>query len=455
MLATEAASPFRFLHKRLWLTTAVFFAGIAYSLSQPRGHYYTLNLYLYCLLLFCFTVHLAFSQKIPVLSPRVLYFFNFLVVIFTAGLAVKPLLMYAPQGTLPLKLLRVDLILATLTALIWAFSVSKKSATFWLTAFLLVVARILVLGASPVPHIDVFQRIQTGAETLLHGNNPYSVAYPEMYDRRYGDFPGFPYLPALLYWVTPFRLLFGDVRAGLLAADVLAAAVIYKITQRQNQLSALPQALALLWLSFPVSLFVLEQSWIDTLLIFLTALLLLSLLDKKWRRVGILLGVLGSVKHYAIFTGIFTLAFAYWESADTKPLRTVILWATMTLGILFAPFLIWNTHDFLQSAFLAYGGLKLRTDSFSIVALLKNHWDLDVPGWLAPLLTLAATGLLLEFFRRRPRPDSWTASLILIYSVVFLFASQAFVNYYQLVASIVLLHLALQPWRNFAHGLNA
>src|SRR5206468_2446537 len=103
---------------------------------------------------------------------------------------------------------------------------SKKTARWlWPLFFVAIVTqlglRALTIKVSPAPSIDVYTNITLAIDYFLAGKNPYSQPYPDIYAGHGLAPPIFPYWPGLLYFVTPFRALFGDYRYAFLASDAI------------------------------------------------------------------------------------------------------------------------------------------------------------------------------------------------------------------------------------------
>ncbi|MGZ6143940.1 MAG: hypothetical protein ACXWLM_11420, partial [Myxococcales bacterium] len=141
---------------------------------------------------------------------------------------------------------------------------------------------IAVLRASPKPWIDVWYLQQGAADALRQGYDPYSVAYPNIYGRMAnisyppellvnGRLQSFCYPPLVVLVDLPARLLFGDIRYASLGLMIFAAWAIARLVKGPEG-----ELAALFVLFSPRTFFVLEQSWIESLVLAafaLTALL--------------------------------------------------------------------------------------------------------------------------------------------------------------------------------------
>ncbi len=119
-----------------------------------------------------------------------------------------------------------------------------------LLAVCFLAAGVWVLRASPRPVIDVFIFQQLSSDALLHGRNPYTLTFPNIYGNTafYGPeitdgrtlFFGFPYPPFSLFLAALGFLATGDHRWAQLLALVVAAACL--VALRPDRLGALAAA---------------------------------------------------------------------------------------------------------------------------------------------------------------------------------------------------------------------
>jgi hypothetical protein len=434
-----------FLSSRPWLAPLAFYAGIGLCLSQSHGAYHPQMIPFFCVLFLAYVV--CTHLKISTVDPALLYRFGpLVVVIFAIGQAVHPLLFYAVHPSSVYSLFKGSLAFTVIASGIWAWMAVQPSRergariAFWICVISFFLAQFLIPLVSPEPEIDVFVKIRLAAEHLLHGENPYGAVYPDIYGGRYGNFSGFPYLPGLLAWVVPFQALTGDPRTALIAADLLTGAVLYRLCGNISNSNRLSQIVYLLWLSFPVSLFIIEQSWIDNLLILELSCLALALNARRWTTAGIFLGLLLATKQYTIFVVVITFVMVTIRKESLFKMAASCV--VVCLGLIL-PFLAINPHRFLYDTVYSFGEITFRTDSFSIPALLKNRWDLNLPPYLPLALYMSTLVGSLYSLWRVPQAITWSRALVIMYTVTFLFGVQAFCNYYQLVAFLVLLNMVL------------
>ena len=183
---------------------------------------------------------------------------------------------------------------------------SLVRARFLLLLACFAMMAIAVLRASPKPWIDVWYLQQGAADALWHGYDPYSVAYPNIYGRMAnisyppellvnGRLVSFCYPPLVVLVDLPARLLLGDIRYASLGLMIFAAWAIARLARGPEG-----ELAALFVLFQPRTFFVLEQSWIEPLV--LAAIALTALLSARRRgpiAAGVALGLLLASKQYS------------------------------------------------------------------------------------------------------------------------------------------------------------
>ncbi len=322
---------------------------------------------------------------------------------------------------------------------------SLVKARFLLLLLCFAVMGIAVLHASPRPWIDVWVYQQGGADALRHGLNPYSMTYPNIYgaitskllaseimvNGRIAAYP-YPPLPALAG--LPAYLMFGDVRYALLALMVLAAWLLARAA------GGLTGELAALFILFqPRTFFVLEQSWIEPLVLACFAGCALALArGKQPALAGVLLGLLASSKQTTPFL-VLPLAFAF----PPEGRRKAILAAAATLAALLVPFALWDPRGFLRGVVLFQFWNPFRDDSLALSALAAHlrPGDYSALSWLG--LALSA-GVLALAIRRRIDLALAPAVAAAAWVMFLLLSKQAFCNYYWIAVGLLCAAAALR-----------
>lgn len=360
-------------------------------------------------------------------------------------LCVDPGLLHARDNVWKHCIMPVTACLAAASLMLaWASWRSRSSRWFLPVAGLgfacLIALRLLAIGASPDPWIDVFPINNQACDLIVAGENPYCGQYEDVYHGRYDYRPAFFYWPATLYFNVPFRQLLGDVRYGLVAADVLAA-ICLLLAARGTALTLRASTLVpLVWLAFPASLLVIEQAWIDPLLVLGAAATLVTLQRRRWWLCGIALGWTAATKQYAGLVGLMSLAWL--AGRDFRATWRAGAAALATFAALMTPMIWWNPQAFYQSTIATYLDAVTRQDGLGIAALCLQH-DIDVPRavWsgieIATIVSLCGCCAL-----SRGRIDDlrrWAVNLAAVFWTCFLFGKFAFCNYYYFVAVLLLI----------------
>ncbi|MBF0423451.1 MAG: glycosyltransferase family 39 protein [Magnetococcales bacterium] len=302
-----------------------------------------------------------------------------------------------------------------------------------------------VLQASPNPNIDVFHHGVEAVNYLLNGKNPYNQPLSDLYHGAYGYVPGYIYLPVILIANTVTWYLFGDIRVTYIIAQLVILTALWRLGRDRNLSPTAATLLPLVWISFPVTLFVLEQAWNDTLLIMFTALLAWSLnrqsqTPKAWITTGIFLGLTLATKQYAAV--ISWVSFLYlWRRFGPRTAIQVAILAALVFTLTILPFLLQDPQAFINHTFAEIAGYKIRQDALSWIAYILVATQLETPGSQILVIYVLLAGITSLWFitLRHVTLWHWSLASILIYATLFLFGKQAFCNYYHFLAFFILL----------------
>jgi hypothetical protein len=218
--------------------------------------------------------------------------------------------------------------------------------------------------------------------------------------------------------------LAGDVRLTYLAAWVLSAALLGYLLP--NRAGILP---AILLLFMPGVFHLLENAWIEPLLILLLAITTL-LAIKRWPGIAVAALLFFASKQYAplALPAIVCLLPGPWN------LRTAARWiwpGIAVTAIITLPFLLWSPHAFFRSLTILNVGM-IRADSISFAPVLSHLIRLRFS--LAFTVLAALPAILLVLWKSPRTPAGFTAGVALILLCVFAFSPLAFGNYYTLAA---------------------
>jgi hypothetical protein len=302
-----------------------------------------------------------------------------------------------------------------------------------------------VLRTSPEPHIDVFYFQRDSCNALLHGTNPYTITFPNIYGDAtpfYGPGAtwhgrlkfGFIYPPLSLFMALPGHLL-GDYRYSQLFA-IEAAAALMAFSSREK---TAPLAAAL-FLMTPRSFFVLEQGWTEPFAVFLLAATVFCA-HRARPAVPYVLGLLLCVKQYLVFACIPALFLV--SRGDGRATRAFVLKTLATVLVVTLPLALWNARAFLDDIVMMQLRQPFRRDALSYLAWLARDRPVPLPAWVALAPTLLATALA---WWRLPRTPSGFAGAVAIVMFTFIaFNKQAFANYYYFVIGALCCAVAAEP----------
>lgn len=340
------------------------------------------------------------------------------------------------EGGWAQELMRYLLPAALVSGGIFLFDFGKRTEVVFRLTFLLLVViglvwRVMMLVSSPAPRIDTFDLLRLGPKYLLEGKNPYEGSYTPMYAGVTSDY--YSYSPFTLYLFAPADLMFGDPRVIYIAADLVVVLLMFRLLASQKVAKYL---LPLVYFYHPARSFIHEQAWMDPL-IFLSLVLLVYAGIKQgvWARFSfVFLGLFLGMKHTMVI-----LAPLFWFSK--KAGAKITLGALVFIALAFAPFVVWSPGAFWDDMVKFYLDYPARLDSLTVNSYLVRNFNLSLP---LPLAASFWVGLMVLLIRRKAVLWwSFILGVAVFLFAFFLFNKLAFVNYYFLLSSILLLSAAL------------
>lgn len=292
----------------------------------------------------------------------------------------------------------------------------------------------MIILASPNPAIDVYTILRQAPDKLLQGINPYDTDYLTVFPDVPGDY--YAYWPASIILMLPVVATLGDPRILLILADIAAAFLIYLIGGK-NKPSA---TLALIYLFRPLSLYVIEASWLTPVNFFIICLIIYSLMKKYSPLItGILLGILTSVQFFFIILFFFVGKYLNWHKKFIFGFITTVL-------VFVLPFFILNPEKFFRQTIWVYFQNPphrsiLIHNSLSLNTLFFSLTGQDLPSILPFLIAFFL--FIVIVIKQKKDLSQVAANITLFFYTAFIFGRQAFVNYYYLIGSLLILWLVL------------
>lgn len=315
----------------------------------------------------------------------------------------------------------------------------------WLTTpRLLIVAQAGILAWAAhhyADYIDVHVFLAGGVHRLVHGANPYSMTFPNIYGPFLGSLYygagvvihgvvnyGFPYMPLSLLWALPSYLL-GDVSyAGALGLGALAWALAGPSASRRSR------AYAVLVVVMPGTVELMLGSWTETSIVALLGLAVWAIVTERLTLAAVLVGLLLVSKQYMIVA-----LPCLWLLRPYMDRRRVALGVGTAL-VVTLPFVLLNVHAFWRSVVEWQFIQPFRPDSLSVLAYSTDHFAWPAPGSYGALsigVGLAAAALF--SWRVKPGAAQFATGIGLSILATLLFSKQAFINYYYLVGGAFLI----------------
>lgn len=323
-----------------------------------------------------------------------------------------------------------------------ALTVVTKKRVFLIGITLLFSALYIFLPiASPSPVIDVFVAEQHAAEHLLNGRNPYVYPVPDVYEQGF-NVPGYVYLPTNLLLPTISYALHGDVRYAFVVALLASAFLLRRLAQKNGLPRLVPELLALCFLASPRNLFVLEQSWVEPVMVLLLFAFVLLVQQKPKSMLAIVLfGLFLSTKQYLLFFPVH--AFLFWKT-----------WWKIALAVCIAlltalPFVLMDFSSFWESGVMYVLSGVFRHDSLTIPSFVYHTFGIEFSGMWTLIVGAVCAVLTYFLFRRLDRLQGFLLTATITLFAMFLFGAQGFCNYYFVVQGLILMCVGAPPRCNF------
>jgi hypothetical protein len=318
----------------------------------------------------------------------------------------------------------------------------------------LLVAIFVVLGmwminAAPRPFIDVWYYEQKAAAFLLHGNNPYTGEYPNIYGRtpfiddsilKNGNVQYHMYTPLSVLATLPGYIA-GDARYALVAATAGAALLLGRALRRLGRPAGdISELAAACFLFHARGFFLVEEAWTEPFMVLSVALCIyvLSLSNegiRRWPAFAVFL----SAKQYSIF----------WLPALISGKRLgwrELGYAVAASAVLALPFFLWGPEALFQGVIAFQFKQPFRWDALSVLVWLgsgSGQAPSSAIGFAAAALVMAVTVLRGRSATAMASLGETTLTGAATYLAFFAFNKQAFFNYYWFVGALLALGMGL------------
>ncbi len=257
-------------------------------------------------------------------------------------------------------------------------------------AFLL--AATWTIDQSPTPGIDVWHMHTEAAQRLLHGHNPYSLAFANPYGPGVIDFYAYP--PVTLLVQTASYVVLGDVRYASVGGILVAAGCARLLARQAGLPRFAADAAAAILLLQGRPFYMVEQGWTEPVVAGLAGLAALA-----WARrsqTGPVAVALALASKQFLWVYLPALAFARLTGRELAR-------ATLVLAAVFLPFFLWGPAAFWRGVVISHfdgsavniaypdvqpGDPWPNSDTVA-VNLLQYHVDWQWPLWVGIALWLA------------------------------------------------------------------
>jgi uncharacterized membrane protein len=260
---------------------------------------------------------------------------------------------------------------------------------------------------------------------LAQGDNPYTTCW--VGDNDPHTRCAFPYMPGSALLEGAFYWVLHDIRLALAIAMCCAALAIWRLGG-----PIAGPALALLLLSQPRSLLMVELSWTEPMIIALVALFVLAVTRGRTRWAVVLLAIALFTKQHVLL--LVPLA-CFWTAYGVR--RTVTSVALAAIATL--PWFLMAPQAFLHDTLWFNLRLTPSHDSLSLFSTaVRLGWE--PPFLVVGVLTLATMGLVLWLL---PRDEiGFTVGAAAVVGVFTLTNKQSFFNEWSFVATLMIIACA-------------
>jgi hypothetical protein len=308
-----------------------------------------------------------------------------------------------------------------------------------------------ILRSVAQPPVDVCVFQHDSCRALLHGINPYSIDFPNLYIHPAKMYDatvvvngrllfGYPYPPLSLLLTEPGYLL-GDFRLANLAAMTLAGMLI--TFSRPGRVAS---AAGSLFLFTPRTFFVLEAGFTEPIVVMLFAAVIFAAC-RNWRCLPLLFGLFVASKQYLILAAPLGLILFRSDNNDglltkSRFLRSWLV-AGVTAVVVTLPLAVWNCGAFLHSVVFLQFHQPVRSDSLSYLPVLAARLPWRGLVLLPFVLTIAVIVFVLRRFPKTPA--AFAVATALVFMVFFATNKQAFCGYYLFVLGALCAAIAVMP----------
>jgi hypothetical protein len=263
-------------------------------------------------------------------------------------------------------------VLLPLLAVVVVFAVDAIAVWVWRGCLVVfAVAAAVELQANHKPWIDVWYMLTHASQCATDMCNPYTMSTPDSGGVTYG----ITYLPGSFLFLTPFHVLYGDVRYGLVAALLVAAWAMTRLIDGRPGLIA-----GCLVLTVPGTLLGLQMSWVEPLLLVFVVLALLG--RKRNMRTLVVLALAAAFvtkQHMLLLVPLVILVFGWRKTALAGAVATVVA----------LPWFLASPVAFYDDTVKYFFALGPRGDALSLWAMAPTHLRPFLPPLLV-VLTYAA-----------------------------------------------------------------
>ncbi len=320
----------------------------------------------------------------------------------------------------------------------------KTSKIFEIIKFLYLIVIGAMLKIIPVMGTsgsDVYWISKGSIEYLLQGINPYSSTFVIENNPVAQAATVQAYLPFTMLFEVPFQVILGDLRYGIVFADIGIALFLYLIIRSKNEdlaraASSCYMVITSLTFLFPNNIFDYRTSdgLTDPIMTFFLLGSFYAYMKDKRVLTAILIGLAIATRHFAVLFFIPMVLLWLKNNEYGKRHYNLIAISIIIPIIIITPFFLWSPNDFIMDTIRTTGGVNLEPSiglpqwNSAIFPQLK-FFGLDATLNLVRLIQLVSLAtIILVSFRKLINYEQSIKLFVVLY-VVFL-ATNNFTQYF-------------------------
>lgn len=334
----------------------------------------------------------------------------------------------------------LSLVLFIVFLILTMFTRSNKLIEFSKLIFVFCVGILLrLIPAMGKSGSDVYWISKESIDYLIHGINPYASTFIVKNNPAITQPVSIQaYFPFTIIFEIPFQQFLGDLRYGIIFADVGIAILLYLIIKKKDEDLARASAsfymlVSALTFVFPNNIFDYRTSdgLTDPIMTFLLLLSVYMYIRSYQKTSALIMGISIATRQFSILFYIPMILLWLKKNNSGKRRSILIIISAITASVILIPFFIWSPLDFIHDTLSSTSGhldpsLGAPQWNAAIFPQMK-FLGFDISLTIVKIIQLSSISLLVLYYRNKITDIYTSLRLFLLIYVVFL----AFNNFTQ------------------------